>query len=286
MFESSKSPTTNLVYTLGLEMKIIRATLLVVLLTVVGRGQDDTAKFRYRATKAVPVGTVLHYVKTNIDGTRPEYVSQFVAAADVLESFKFHPKSPPAGLVIAEMDWKFFAAKSLKSWRVLSRDERKLFGTLTFDAAAGRAEVSLPSVRSATESFDFKQVPVHLYNFDFGSLNFAFSHLARPEGSFRIGVADPTFKGTGPLVEYKGDVTVTYLKSERRNNVPVRKYRIDGVGLQNRGGFIWVNSRRGWIEDMEIELPDNPDWTSFKFKLLRVERMSRSEWEKFINEQL
>jgi len=72
-------------------MKIIRAALCVVLLAAFCEAQDDTAKFRYRASKAVPAGTVLHYVKTNIDGTRPEYVSQFVAAADVLEPFKFHP---------------------------------------------------------------------------------------------------------------------------------------------------------------------------------------------------
>jgi hypothetical protein len=268
-------------------MKIIRAVLLVaVVLNAVCQAQDDTGKFRYRAARAVPVGTVLHYVKTNIDGTRPEYVSQFIAAGDVLESFKFHPKSPPAGLVIAEMDWHAFSAKSLKSWRVLGKGERRLFGTLMFDAAAGRAEVSLPSVRSAVESFDFKQLPIHLYNFDFGSLNFAFPHLVNPKVNFVVGVADPTFKEAGPLVEYKGEVTISYLKDERRNNIPVRKYRIDGAGLQNRGGFIWVNKQRGWIEDMEIDLPDNPDWTSFKFKLLRVEKMSRVEWEKFIEEQL
>lgn len=267
-------------------MKIIRAALCVLLLAAPCRAQDDTAKFRYRASKAVPVGTVLHYVKTNVDGTRPEYVSQFVAAADVLESFKFHPKSPPAGLVVAEMDWKFFAAKSLRSWRVLGKGERKLFGTLTFDAAARRAEVSLPSVRGAPEGFDFKQIPVHLYNFDFGSLNFAFPHLREPEGGFRVGVADPTFRESGPLAEYKGEVTVTYLKDERRNGVAVRKYRIDGAGLRDRGGFIWVNRRRGWVEDMEIDLPDNPEWTSFKFKLLRVERMDRAGWERFIESQL
>lgn len=267
-------------------MKIIKAALLVVVLAAVCGGQDDTARFRYRASRAVPVGTVLHYVKTNIDGTRPEYVSQFVAAAGVVESFKFHPKSPPAGLVVAEMDWKFFGAKSLRSWRVLGGGERRLFGTLAFDAAARRGEVSLPSIRSAPESFDFRQVPVHLYNFDFGSLNFSFPHLVRPEGSFRVGVADPTFRESGPLVEYKGEVTVSFLNDERRNNVPVRKYRIDGAGLQHRGGFVWVNRRRGWIEDMEIDRPDNPEWTSFKFKLLRVERMSRAVWEKFIESQL
>jgi hypothetical protein len=184
------------------------------------------------------------------------------------------------------MDWKFFPAASLKSWRVAGRGERKLFGTLTFDSAERRAEVSLPSVRSGAESFDFKHVPVHLYNFDFASLNFTLPHLADPKGSFTVGVADPTFSETGPLVEYKGEVTISYLNDEKRNNVPARKYRVDGPGLQNRGGLIWVNKKRGWIEDMEIALPDNPDWTSFKFKLLRVEKMSRAEWDKFVKEQL
>lgn len=62
-------------------MKIIRAALLLVALAALCKAQDDTARFRYRAARAFPVGTVLHYVKTNIDGTRPEYVSQFVASA-------------------------------------------------------------------------------------------------------------------------------------------------------------------------------------------------------------
>jgi hypothetical protein len=35
-----------------------------------------------------------------------------------------------------------------------------------------------------------------------------------------------------------------------------------------------------------IALPDNPDWTSFKFKLLRVEKMSRAGWDKFVEDQL
>lgn len=89
--------------------------LILMLFAVVGKAQDDTAKFRYNSKSNFPVGTVLHYVKTNIDSTKPEYVSQFIAAENTMESFKFHPQEPPAGLVIAEMDWQFFSAKSLKS---------------------------------------------------------------------------------------------------------------------------------------------------------------------------
>ena len=267
-------------------MKIIRAVVFgIFIFAAICKGQDDTAKFRYRAEKSLPVGTVLHYVKTNVDGTRPEYVSQFIAANDTMESFKFHPKESPAGFVVAEMDWQTFSAKSLNSWQIFSKDERKFFGTITFDGTTRRAEVSIPAVKSETESFAFKQLPVHLYNFDFGSLNFAFPHLVKPKGNFTIGVADPTFQDKGALVEYKGEATISYQADEKRNNVLTRKYHIDGVGLKNRGGFIWVNKKHGWIEDMEIALPDNPEWTSFKFKLLRIEEMSRAEWNNFMKAQ-
>ena len=267
-------------------MKIIQSIFIGILLFVsIGKAQDDTAKFLFDAKKNLPIGTVLHYVKTNIDGTKPEQVSQFIASENTMESFKFHPKEFPAGLVIAEMDWVSFSAKSLKSWRILSKTERTLFGTILFDAATQKAEVSIPTEKKESEFFALKHFPVHLYNFDFGSLNFAFPHLLKPKKSFVIGVADPTFRENAALVEYKGEVTISFVGEEKRNNVSTRKYKIDGVGLQNRSGFIWVNKKYCWIEDMEIQLPDNPEWTSFKFKLLRTEKMSRADWENFMKEQ-
>lgn len=269
-------------------MKIIQAILIGIFLlagAVAAQTADDTGKFRFDAKRNFAAGTVLHYVKTNIDGSYPEYVSQFIAAPDVMESFKFHPKGSRAGLVVAEMDWQTFSARSLKSWQVFANNERKLFGTILFDNAARRAEVSIPAVKKEPEFVALKMFPVHLYNFDFGSLNFAFPHLRKPKSDFRIGVTDPTFKPDGALVEYKGEVTVAYVSDETRNNRDARKYKIDGAGLKNRGGFIWVNKKTGWIEDMEIALPDNPDWTSFKFKLLKTEKMSREQWESFIKAQ-
>lgn len=269
-------------------MKIIQTILIAIFLFATiadAQPSGDTAKFSFEAKKNFPVGTVLHYVKTNIDGTYPENVSQYIAAPFRMESFKFHPKGTRAGLVIAEMDWQNFSAKSLQSWQVFASGERKLFATILFDGATGKAEVSIPTLKKEPEFVELKYFPVHLYNFDFGSLNFAFPHLLKPKKDFRIGVTDPTFKQDGALVEYKGEVTISFVAEEKRNNAAVRKYKIDGVGLQNRGGFIWVNKKHGWIEDMEIQLPDNPDWTSFKFKLIKAEKMSRDEWEKFIAAQ-
>ncbi len=116
-------------------------------------------------------------------------------------------------------------------------------------------------------------------------MNFAFRHLIDSEQSFVIGLADPTFQDQGPLFKYRDEVTVTAVGEEWRHKVRCRKFRIDGPGLENRGGYIWVNKQKGHIEDMEIELPDNPDWQSFKFRLVNVEKMIRNQWEAFMKAQ-
>lgn len=255
--------------------------ILCLVLSGVTVAQNDSGKFRYSDNKAIPVGMVLHYVKSNIDGSKPEYVSQYVADRETLEAFKFHPKSFPAALVIAKMDWRAFSAASLYSWRVLSADERKLFATIDLDLTKQSAAVSIPQVREKIETVAYDRLPVHMYNFDFGSLNFAFPHLRKPKSSFKIGVIDPTFRSDGPLVHYRGEAAIEFDRMEKRNSADTRRYRIDGPGLGNRGGYIWVNSSTGWIEDIEIALPDNPEWSSFKFKLLRVEKMGRQAWEAF-----
>lgn len=263
---------------------IISVALVITALVNIGLSQDDTAKFKYSPKKAF-TGTVLHYVKANIDGTDPEFVSQFFADDETMESFKFHKGNFPAALVIAKMDWKTFSAAGLYSYRINSKTERPLFATVTFDQPSRTAEVSIPTLKPEKERLDLRHFPVHIYNFDLGSLNFALPYLRSPRRSFVIGIADPTFKETGPMVAYKGEVTVKYVADEARNGQPTRKYSIDGPGLQNRGGHIWVNKLRNWIEDIEIDLPDNPAWKNFKFKLLKAEQMTRPQWEKFILDQ-
>ena len=264
--------------------KLIAALVMCLTAVAYAAAQSSVGKFRYQP-KRVVVGTVYHYLKTNIDGTEPEHVSQYVASRERLEAFKFHPKGERAALVIAEMDWTIFSAKRLESWQVYSKGEKKLFATLTYLNAERAAEVSIPSMKKTAEKTAIKHLPFHIYNFDLGSLNFAFRHLVDPRGSFVIGLADPTFQDEGPLFGYRGEVEVDYVVDESRQGVRCRKYRIDGAGLENRGGHIWVNKSKGYIEDMEISLPDNPNWQSFKFRLTGTEQMSRQQWEAFMKEQ-
>jgi hypothetical protein len=268
-------------------MKSTVAVIIFVLtLALLTLAQDDTAKFKYQRKRAIPPGTVLHYLKTNIDGSKPEYVSQYFATPSLMESFKFHPREEPAGHVEAEMDWDTFSAAKITSHQVFADESRKLFGIIKFDAAKREANVSIKTARPKPETVALPQFPIHLYNFDLGTLNFAFPHLIAPMLPFNISIIDPSFRDDAPLIEVKGQVTITYVGEESRNKVLTRKYRIDGDGLRNKGGYIWVNKVKGWIEDMEIALPDNPEWTSFKLKLLRTEKIDLVKWEKFMSEQL
>lgn len=270
------------------EIKLLLARLifgvaLCFLTTGSSLAQGDVNKFRYQPEK-IKVGTVYHYLKTNLDGTHPEHVSIYVAAKNRLESFKFHPRAARAGLVMGEMDWDTFSVKSLESWQVFKGGEKKLFATLAYLKDERAVEVAIAPL-NRKEKTAIKHLPWHVYNFDLASLNFAFRHLVNPRGRFVVGITDPTFKEEGQLFQYRGEAAVAYVSEEIPAGLRCRKYRIDGAGLENRGGFIWVNKRLGHIEDMEIALPDNPDWQSFKFRLSKVQRMSRDEWEAFMKAQ-
>jgi hypothetical protein len=264
--------------------RTIAACVLILAAFSLAPAQSEVRKFRYQPKK-ITTGTVYHYVKTNIDGTHPENVSIYVAARDRIESFKYHPGTERAGLVIAEMDWTIFSAKRLESWQVFGGGEKKLFATLDFLKESMMTEVSIPLTGRPAEKTAIKKLPFHIYNFDLASLNFAFRHLLNPKGKFSIGIADPTFQETGALFHYKGEVEISYVGEESRGGAPCRKYRIDGAGLENRGGYLWVDKREGYFRDLEISLPDNPNWQSFKFRLTDIQQMSLEEWEKFMRSQ-
>ncbi|MFZ0062012.1 MAG: hypothetical protein WAL47_08250 [Pyrinomonadaceae bacterium] len=267
-------------------MKLTLAACLALLLSIVNVAcaQESLRAFRFQPNK-ITTGVVYHYLKTNIDGTNPEQISIRIAAKDRIESFKFHPHGTRAGLVIAHMDWSIFSVKNLESWQVYKDKEKVLAATLVYLPADKEVAVTLPFMNRPTENVAIPFLPFHVYNFDFASLNFAFPHLVNPKKPFRIGVSDPTFADEGPAFRYRGEVEITYVADEMRDGLPCRKYRIDGQGLENKGGLIWVNKRSGHFQDAEIQLADNPNWQTFKFKLQRVERMNAAEWEAFMKAQ-
>jgi hypothetical protein len=124
--------------------------------------------------------------------------------------------------------------------------------------------------------------PLHIYSFDFTSLNFVFRHLRNPNGSFEVG----TIGLASRKVANSGQVNIRYVRDEMRHQVMCRVYRASGPGIENTQGTIWVNRQFGHIEDMEFPLADTRGWTSFKFELKSIEQMNDFTWNQWVISQV
>lgn len=234
----------------------------------------------------IPSGTVLHYLKSNIDGTNPENVSMYFSSDSTIEAFKFHPGQVPAGFVISEMDWTTFSISTIRSYQDFGNGDERLFGSIAFSAVESTAVALVPALQPEADTIRIPVFPVHFYNSDLVSLNAAFPFLSRPDTGFTAGIVDPTFGVVPGVIFYRGEIQVRYKTSERRNGVLSHVYMVSGTGIGGKAGTLWVDSAKGWIVDAEIYFPDNPDWDTFKLKLISQETMTSVGWKNFRREAL
>lgn len=240
---------------------------------------SSAGRFRYQPERIV-VGTVYHYTKSNIDGSKPVTLSIYVASRERLEVLKVEKGLGDAAFVTARMDWSVFSAVELDAGVVVADGSYQ---------PRVSTRLVLPEASFHTSFGDRKGVttvghlPVHIYNFDFTSLNFSLRHLVDPERAFEIGVVDPVFDPTSPdLLVYRGKALFEFGENTTRHGVACRRYRVSGPGLAGTEGSIWVNRKDGYIEDLEIPLADNPDWKDFKLELKSIEKMEPAAWKSFV----
>ena len=243
---------------------------------------SSAGKFTYSPEK-IQQGTVYHYVKSNMDGSKPASVAIYIGAADHLEVFKIYPGANATFFVTADFDWDIFCPKDLAGYEIYKDLEKKLVmhstwskDNNTFDYSDGKDNYSVP----------VGHYPVQNYNFDFTGLNYAFRYLTDPESGFSIGVHYPSFDpSTFIKFVYAGKADVRYITDEAYNRKPCRKYEISGEGVMNKKGYLWVNKEGGYFENIEIPASDNPSWKNFKLTLQETEIMSDEQWAKYIADQ-
>ncbi|HEX5736644.1 MAG TPA: hypothetical protein VF131_27685 [Blastocatellia bacterium] len=264
-----------------IRMSFIAPVLLALLLPTGAIAQQkvatsSTARFKYQPDK-IEVGTVYHYTKSNLDGSKPITVSIFVTAKDRLEVTKAEEGNIDSAHVIAEMDWNKFSARHLNAGVILKDGSRQQRVTLELST---KDDSVIIKVGGQEKVVAVGHYPFHIYNFDFISLNFIFRHLTEPEAGFEIGVGDPTFDER--IFAYKGKASFQYVEDASIHGVECRKYRVSGEAFAGREGTIWVNKKLGYVENIEIPVRDNPDWKDFKFELKAIQKMSPEEWKKYM----
>ena len=244
---------------------------------------DSIHQFSYHP-ELIKTGTVYYYIKSNRDGSYPARIFIYIADDEHLEVLKLEEHGMDAALVKAHIDWNTFSADQLNSWILTPDGNHREQASLS---SSYEEETFTISWQGRADVVKIGHYPVHIFNFDFISLNHTLPHWDHPEGEVRIGVLQPNFDpNPETLMKYEGMVAIKYIEQEKHNGQPCLKYSLGGEGLRGHTGVMWLNEETRTIEDIEIPIPDNPDWNDFKFKLTLTEYMTPQQWIEFMDSEI
>jgi hypothetical protein len=229
------------------------------------------------SVERVPVGQVLHYVKSARDGTNRSDISVFVATEDRIEALKWDRGGARASFVVATMDWSRFSVRGFESWQLArgKPPERKA----TVDVVDGVLSLSLMS-EPMSEPMAISHWPWHSYDFDFTSLNLILPHLRDPESALAFWRTDFVYEDP-PRVAELGEVSLAFQGYEQRGGKRARRYTIGGAGLADHAGTWWADADTGLLIEYEIPVGDEPGYADVRFRLEGAEPMSPAQWESF-----
>ena len=228
------------------------------------------------------VATVYEYRKSNWDGTHSSTIYLYIKDSMRLESFKWFKGDKEATLVTADMDWKTFSVRKFENHKLRSEQNPEHIASLITN---DKNQVSL-ELKNVKDSMLLDALPWHSYDFDFAGLSFSWRALKKKDGPFYFHIADVATINGQPKFVNKGTVEVNYIGKEMLDNVQCLKYSIDGAGLENKGGLIWIDPETSMIRQYKILLPDEPGFTNGMIKLIKTHRMNVDQWKKFMQDRL
>lgn len=249
---------------------------------------SSLSDYEFKPERA-PVGKVVHYLKSNLDGSKRLVLSLHFSAPLAMEVLKVEADGQYLALVQAELDPATLSEARMKSFNQLESGKPREQMAMEPDPAQRRLVAQVANTRMPVTPSHW---PAHIYNFDFSGLNATLPHLKDPRRSFDIGVIDPDFtflktkfkpdagELAGGFID-KGKAHFRYMRDEKLDEIPCHRFEVSGPAFKNIKGTLWVNAKDGLIERFEHALPDNPDWKSFKLSRIGSRPMNDAEWEAF-----
>ena len=241
--------------------------------------QAQLEKFKFQPEK-IKSGEVYFYKKSNQDGSHLHWVATYIADESSMESLKWMEGNIGTTLVSAKMDWETFSVQEFEGGRITPEGQKVIGARLKQEGDKGKYEIQIGNIN---ETVQLDLFPWHSYDFDFTSLNMTWRHLIDVKADFTFDIADIVLIDNQPRFRNKGTVDIEYEKEEVRNGVDCLRYRIDGPGLEHRGGTIWVSKQDQLFIEYLIDIPDERGYDDMKFQFDRIEQMTTSEWEGFKN---
>lgn len=224
--------------------------------------------------------TVYVYQKSNWDGTNASKIYLYVEDSNQLQSFKWHEGEDVATLVTATIDWTTYSVKKFTNHRIAKSKKPQLIAQLE-DAGVKKVNIEVGPMH---DSLLLTELPWQSYDFDFAGLGFVWRALKNKKDGFYFHIADAALVNGNMRFVNKGRTYVEYKDEVMLDGTKCLLYTVNGPGLENKGGQIWINAGSNMIEQYKIELPDEPGFENGMLKLLYTKKMNKEEWERFKNE--
>ena len=214
---------------------------------------------------------VLHYLRTNSDGSEAEAVVVFAPAPGAVHVFKSRSRCTNAAYVTGELDPESGQALALVGGR-LGRDlAQQPFAWLARDAdGVLRARLGAPDAPPAFE------VPVGprwvQYDFDFSDL------IAHPPAevlrreSFAFDLPLILMGEAGPSFVNRGQFRLEYTGTADRAGEEVLSYRATGPALGDGAGKLLFGAADGRLVEADLPLPNHAEYSDFRLRLVSREQ--------------
>lgn len=214
---------------------------------------------------------VLHYLRTNSDGSEPEAVVVYAPSPGAVHVFKSRSRCTNAAYVTGELDPESGQALALVGGR-LGRDlEQQPFAWLARDAD-GVLRARLGSA-DAPPAFE---VPAGSrwvqYDFDFSDL------IAHPPAevlrreSFAFDLPLIMTGEPGPSFVNRGQLRLDYTGRAERGGEEVLSYRASGPALGEGAGTLLFGASDGRLVEADLPIPNHAEYTDFRLRLVSREQ--------------
>jgi hypothetical protein len=229
------------------------------------------------------IGRIYNYVRSNRDGSEPEFVSVYRADRTHLEVYKHVRKCTNAALVTAVFDPVSALATELHGGR-LQRDAKHVeFATLTWQPQKGTLTATIDDGGSPPQVVDVPDVPFHVYDFDLASLTVATPHLKDPRAGFSFGLAlifDEPQKGW--TLKTMGRADARFEDEDIHNGRAALRFRVEGPAFNGRGGPLWLDKAEGHVLGAEWDIPNHAEYRDFKLSLVSIDDGGAPAWDRLL----
>jgi hypothetical protein len=227
-----------------------------------------------------PVGdAILHYIRSNRDGSEPEHVVQFRPSKTGISVYKWVEQCTTAAYVTASMDDQLQNGRAFIAGKVARDGTQARFGILTLDPVllSLSADVKPPGGPRIQAKHYLRAKPFLLYDFDFADLNsFLQEHRPRSDFSFALPVIWPSDEA---VFRDLGMLRAHYAGTEKHGGRDTLKFDLKVEGATPSTGTLWVDARDGYVVEAELGLPNHMEYRDFRLKLDKVEGGGKIAWD-------